>query len=72
MPLSSQHEDYHETRGYSYPRAAVIGIDVHPVGENLTNTPHASHTQSAYGSRPYVSHEKHIWMDLTAPEKMGY
>jgi hypothetical protein len=28
---------------YSYPRVAVIQIDVHPVGENLINTPHAFH-----------------------------
>jgi hypothetical protein len=27
-----------------------------PCKGNLTNTPHASHTQSAYGLRPYVSH----------------
>jgi hypothetical protein len=41
---------------YSYPRVTVIRIDVHPTGENSTNTPHASHTQSTYGPRPYVSH----------------
>jgi hypothetical protein len=41
---------------YSYLRVAAIQIDVYPVGENLTNTPHASHAQSAYGPRPYVSH----------------
>jgi hypothetical protein len=29
-----------QTSGYSYPRVAVIRIDVHPPGENLTNTPH--------------------------------
>jgi hypothetical protein len=41
---------------YSYPRVMVIQIDVHLAGENLTNTPHAFHAQSAYGPRPYVSH----------------
>jgi hypothetical protein len=41
---------------YSYPRVTVIRIDVHPVGENPTNMPHASHAQSVYGPRPYVSH----------------
>jgi hypothetical protein len=41
---------------YSYLRVTAIRIDVHPVGENLTNTPHASHAQSTYGPRPYVSH----------------
>jgi hypothetical protein len=25
---------------YSYPRVAVIRIDVHPTGKNPTNTPH--------------------------------
>jgi hypothetical protein len=32
-----------QTSGYSYPSAAVIRIDVHPVGENSTNTPYAFH-----------------------------
>jgi hypothetical protein len=41
---------------YSYPRVAVIWIDVHPTGENLTNTSHASHAQYTSGPRPYVSH----------------
>jgi hypothetical protein len=41
---------------YSYPRVAVIWIDVHPAGENQTNMPYASHDQSVYGPRPYVSH----------------
>jgi hypothetical protein len=41
---------------YSYLRVTVILIDVHPAGENPTNTPYASHTQSAYGPRPYISH----------------
>jgi hypothetical protein len=45
-----------QTSGYSYPRVTAIRIDVHPIGENPTNTPHASHAQSAYGPRSYVSH----------------
>jgi hypothetical protein len=40
----------------SYPRVMAIRIDVHPVGEKLTNTAHTFHTQSAYGPKPYVSH----------------
>jgi hypothetical protein len=38
----------------------AIQIDVHPTGENLTNMPHASHTQSMYTLGPYVSHMVHI------------
>jgi hypothetical protein len=70
-----------QTSGYSYPRVTVIRIDVHPVGENLTNTPHTFHAQSAYGPRSYISHMVHIqqpftrrrqiWMDPTAPKKKG-
>jgi hypothetical protein len=45
---------------YSYLRVTVIRIDAHPVGENLTNTPHTLHAQSTYGHRPYVSHVVHI------------
>jgi hypothetical protein len=41
---------------YSYSRVTVVQIDVHPVGENPTNTPHAFHAQSMYGLRPYISH----------------
>jgi hypothetical protein len=41
---------------YSYLRVVAIRIDVHPAGENPINMPHASHAQSAYGPRPYVSH----------------
>jgi hypothetical protein len=41
---------------YSYPRVAAIQIDIHSVGKNLANMLHASHAQSAYGPRPYVSH----------------
>jgi hypothetical protein len=41
---------------YSYLRVVVIRIDVHPAGENPTNTPLASHAQFMYGPRPYVSH----------------
>jgi hypothetical protein len=59
----------------------VIRIDVHPAGENSTNTSHAFHAQSAYGLRPYVSHTVHLKQhfiqsstDLnrsTTPEKKG-
>jgi hypothetical protein len=52
-----------------------------PCRGNPTNTSHASHTQSAYGLRPYISHVVHIyqpfvrrrqiWMDPIAPEKNG-
>jgi hypothetical protein len=41
---------------YSYSRVAAIQINIHPAGENPTNMPHASHTQSVYGFRPYISH----------------
>jgi hypothetical protein len=41
---------------YIYLRVTAIQIDAHPAGENLTNTQHASHAQSVYGPRPYVSH----------------
>jgi hypothetical protein len=55
MPLIS----YMKTatnKWYSYPRVAVIQINVHLTGENPTNMPHASHAQSTYGPKPYVSH----------------
>jgi hypothetical protein len=41
---------------YSYLRVTAIWINAHPVGENLTNTPHTSYTQSVYGLKPYISH----------------
>jgi hypothetical protein len=51
-----------QTSGYSYPRVAAIRIDVHPVGENLTNTPRTLptpvHARPAYafcGQSPYVT-----------------
>jgi hypothetical protein len=40
---------------YSYPRVAVIRIDVYSTGKNPTNT---THTQSTYG--PRVSRGQHI------------
>jgi hypothetical protein len=40
---------------YSYPKVAVIQIDVHHVGEKPINTPHAFYTQSVYGPQPYIS-----------------
>jgi hypothetical protein len=46
---------------YSYLIAAVIQIDVHPAGENPTNTPHVFHAQSVYGPRSYVSHAVHAY-----------
>jgi hypothetical protein len=45
---------------HSYSRVAVIRINVHPVGENPTNTPHVFHAQSTYGPRSYVSHVVHV------------
>jgi hypothetical protein len=41
-------------------RVTVIRIDVHPAGENPTNTPYTFHAQSVYGPGPYVSHVVHI------------
>jgi hypothetical protein len=43
------------SKRYSYPRVVTIQIDIHPIGENPTNTPHVSHAQFVYGPRPYVS-----------------
>jgi hypothetical protein len=40
---------------YSYPRVAAIWIDVHPVGENPINMPHAFHARLTYGPGPYIS-----------------
>jgi hypothetical protein len=45
---------------YSYMRVMMIRIDVHLVGENPMNTPHAFDVQSAYDLRPYVSHTVHV------------
>jgi hypothetical protein len=41
---------------YPYPRVTAIRIDIHIIEENMTNMLHASHAQSAYGPKPYVSH----------------
>jgi hypothetical protein len=46
---------------YSYLRVAAIRFDVHPVGENSTNTPYVFHAQSMYAHRPYVSHVVHVY-----------
>jgi hypothetical protein len=35
-------------KGYSYPRVTVIRIDMHHVGDNLTNMPHAFYIWSVY------------------------
>jgi hypothetical protein len=40
---------------YSYLRVVSIRIDVHPVGENPIDTPHAFHVQSVYGPILYIS-----------------
>jgi hypothetical protein len=40
---------------YSYPRVAMIRINVHPAGENPINTPHAFNTQFTYGPGSYIS-----------------
>jgi hypothetical protein len=66
---------------YSYLSVAVIRIDVHPAGENSTNTPHASYTRSTYDPQPYISHtvresqpfvKSSAAMNIaTAPEKKG-
>jgi hypothetical protein len=51
-----------QTSGYSYPRVTAIRIDVHPVGENLTNTArtlptpvHTRPTYAFYGQSPNVT-----------------
>jgi hypothetical protein len=50
---------------YKYPRVTVIQIDVHPVGENPTNTPHTFHARSSYGLRPSIPHVVHIYQPFT-------
>jgi hypothetical protein len=50
---------------YSHLSVTAIRIDVHPAGENPTNTSHAFHAQSAYDSRPYVSHVVHVQQPFT-------
>jgi hypothetical protein len=58
-----------QTSGYSYPRVTAIQIDVHPTGENPTNTTRMLPTQSMYAWRtlpvggprtwqPYMSHQQ--------------
>jgi hypothetical protein len=51
-----------QTSGYSYPRVTAIRIDVHPTGENPTNTPrtlptpaHARPAYTFYGQSSYVT-----------------
>jgi hypothetical protein len=51
-----------QTSGYSYPRVTAIRIDVHPAGENPTNTSrmlptsvHARPAYAFYGQSPYVT-----------------
>jgi hypothetical protein len=50
---------------YSYLRVAAIRIDVYHVGKNTTNTSQASHAQSAYGPRPYISHVVNTYQPFT-------
>jgi hypothetical protein len=64
IPLSSLHEDCHETSGYSYLRVATIRIDVHPAGENPTNTPHASHAQCMVLDHTYFTRPTHSNLSL--------
>jgi hypothetical protein len=45
---------------YSYPRVAVIRIDVHPAQKNPTNMPHAFYAQFAYGQTIRISCGQHI------------
>jgi hypothetical protein len=64
---------------YSYPRVAAIRIDVHPAGENPTNTTrtlptpvYVRPTYASCGWSPYVAifHESSAGLDgCTAPEK---
>jgi hypothetical protein len=64
---------------YSYLRITAIWINAHPAWKNPTNTPHASHAQSVYGPRPYVSHavthsnlsrsRQHIYTDPLPPRR---
>ncbi len=68
-----------QTNGYSYPRVMAIWIDVHPTGENPTNTtrtlPTPVHVRPAYascGQSSYVTtfHKSSTELDrVTAPEK---
>jgi hypothetical protein len=66
---------------YSYPRVAAIQIDVHPTGENPTNTTrtlltpvHLRPVYASYAQSPYMAtfHEMSTELDrVTAPEKKG-
>jgi hypothetical protein len=60
-----------QIRGYSYPRVTVIRIDVHPAGENSTNTtrtlPTPVHARLVYASCgwfPYVATFHEVSIDL--------
>jgi hypothetical protein len=44
--------------GYSYPRVAVIRIDVHPTGENPTNMTHTLPTGGPCTWKPSMSHRQ--------------
>jgi hypothetical protein len=68
-----------QTSGYSYLRVIAIRIDVHPAGENPTNTTrtlptpvHIRPMYASYGQSLYVTtfHESSTELDrVTAPEK---
>jgi hypothetical protein len=70
-----------QTSSYSYPSVAAIQIDVHPAGENPTNTSrmlptpvHVCLEYAFYGQSPYVAtfHESLTELSRpTAPEKKG-
>jgi hypothetical protein len=50
-----------QTSGYSYLRVAVIRIDVHPVGENSTNTPRTLPTLVHVGPRTLPTSGPRTW-----------
>jgi hypothetical protein len=78
MPLSYLRDDYHK-QAVTLIRVAAIQIDVHPAGENPTNTPrmlptpvHVRPVYASCGWSPYEAtfHESSIELSRpTAPEK---
>jgi hypothetical protein len=52
----------------THPRVTAIRIDIHPVGKNLINTPHAFHARFAYGLGPYISYGLYR-QPFTSPHK---
>jgi hypothetical protein len=68
-----------QTSGYSYPRVVAIQIDIHPAGENPTNTTHTLptpiHVCPAYAScggpqtwQPFTS-RRQGWTESLLPRK---